>query len=120
MTETGYSVRLSLKRREHMHHTPKLALLMASVVFAALPLLSQTAPGPKSAFEVISIKPTPPGTRGRGGGPRNDRFSMTGATLKMLLQAAYQRSTPAISSDFEIIGGPSWMDSDQYDIEAKA
>jgi uncharacterized protein (TIGR03435 family) len=45
---------------------------------------------------------------------------MTGATLKMLLQAGYQRFTPGMTSDFEIVGGPNWIDSDQYDVEAKA
>ncbi len=103
-----------------MHNLRKLALLMAGFALAALPLFSQTAANPKPSFDVISIKPAAPGNRGRGGGPRGDRFTMTGATLKMLLQAGYQRSMPGMSSDFEIVGGPNWMDSDQYDVEAKA
>lgn len=45
---------------------------------------------------------------------------MTGSTLKMLLQAAYPRSTPGTVSDFQVIGGPSWIDEDQYDVDAKA
>jgi uncharacterized protein (TIGR03435 family) len=101
-----------------MHNTRKLALFMT--VLAAMPLFSQTAPKPKPSFDVISIKPTQPGGRTRGGGPRGDRFAMTGATLKMLLQAGYQRLQPGMVSDFEIVGGPSWIDSDQYDVEAKA
>src|SRR5438093_12200600 len=45
---------------------------------------------------------------------------MTGATLKMLLQSAYQRSTPGTASDFQVIGGPAWIDDDRYDVDAKA
>src|SRR2546426_3046092 len=71
----------------------RLILLIAASTFSVCPLLSQN-PAPKTSFEVISIKPTLPGNSPRGGGPRGDRFSMTGATLKMLLQSAYQRSTP--------------------------
>lgn len=102
-----------------MHNTGKLAPVIAGFALAALPLFSQTTPNPKASFDVISIKPTPVGNRSRGGGPRSDRFAMTGATLKMLLQAGYQRSIPGMVSDFEIVGGPNWIDSDQYDVEAK-
>jgi len=45
---------------------------------------------------------------------------MTGVTLKTLLQTAYQRPNPGMSSQFETAGGPNWIDSDRYDIEAKA
>src|SRR2546428_3754693 len=97
----------------------RLILLIAASTFSVCPLLSQN-PVPKTSFEVISIKPTLPGNSPRGGGPRGDRFSMTGATLKMLLQTAYQRSTPGTASDFQVIGGPAWIDDDRYDVEAKA
>jgi len=97
----------------------RLILLIAASTFSVCPLLSQN-PVPKTSFEVISIKPTLPGNSPRGGGPRGDRFSMTGATLKMLLQSAYQRSTPGTASDFQVIGGPAWIDDDRYDVDAKA
>src|SRR5438093_12175252 len=96
----------------------RLILLIAASTFSVCPLLSQN-PVPKRSFEVISIKPLP-GNSPRGGGPRGDRFSMTGATLKMLLQTAYQRSTPGTASDFQVIGGPAWIDDDRYDVDAKA
>src|SRR5437899_9624271 len=97
----------------------RLILLIAASTFSVCPLLSQN-PVPKTSFQVISIKPTLPGNSPRGGGPRGDRFSMTGATLKMLLQTAYQRSTPGTASDFQVIGGPAWIDDDRYDVDAKA
>src|SRR5262249_21320644 len=76
---------------------------------------------PKPSFEVVSIKPSAPTLGIRGGGPRGDRFSMTGASLKMLLQMAYGRpNNNALFGQLQISGGPNWMDSDRYDIEAKA
>jgi uncharacterized protein (TIGR03435 family) len=104
-----------------MSHTGKLLLLIAAFAFAVLPLLSQTTVAPKPSFEVVSIKPSPPDNGIRGGGPRGDRFTMTGATLRMLLQVAYQRSSGGfMAGQIQIIGGPNWIDSDRYDIQAKA
>jgi uncharacterized protein (TIGR03435 family) len=46
---------------------------------------------------------------------------MTGATLRMLLQQGYSRSfTGGPPGQIQIIGGPNWMDSDRYDIQATA
>jgi len=85
-----------------------------------LPLLSQTT-APKPSFEVVSIKPSPPGNFTRGGGPRGDRFTLSGASLRMLLQFAYQHSSVGfLGGQLQVIGGPNWMDSDRYDIQAKA
>ena len=68
-------------------------------------------------FEAASIKPSPPQPMGMmrigiqmlpGG-----RISMTGVTVKIMIQRAYG------VRDFQIVGGPAWLDSDQYDIIAK-
>jgi uncharacterized protein (TIGR03435 family) len=46
---------------------------------------------------------------------------MAGATLRMLLQQAYQKTaTGTPISQLQIVGGPGWMDSDRYDITATA
>jgi len=99
----------------------RTALLIAAFLFAVFPLLSQTSSSKKPSFEVVSIKPSAPGLGIRGGGPRGDKYIMTGASLRMLLQQGYSRSaTGGPLGQLQIIGGPGWMDSDRYDIQATA
>jgi uncharacterized protein (TIGR03435 family) len=94
--------------------------MIAAIVYGAVPILSQTV-SPKPSFEVVSIKPSPPNLGMRGGGPRGDRFILSGASLRMLLQNAYQPPNQAGPiGQVQIIGGPSWIDSDRYEIQAKA
>jgi uncharacterized protein (TIGR03435 family) len=73
----------------------------------------EPAPG-FDAFEVATVKPTPQDWRGgrfiRMLGPR--QFTATNYTLRVLIAAAYRLNTQAV------LGGPSWMDSDAYDIVA--
>ena len=104
-----------------MKRAGRLALIIAAFAFAAIPLLPQTTV-PKPSFEVVSIKPSPPNLGIRGGGPRGDRFTMSGSSLRMLLQIAYGRanSNGAPGGQLQVIGGPNWIDSDRYDIQAKA
>jgi uncharacterized protein (TIGR03435 family) len=68
-------------------------------------------------FETASIKPSAPQPMGMfrvgiqmlpGG-----RVSMAGVTPKLLIQQAYG------VRDFQIVGGPSWIGSERYDITAK-
>src|SRR5204862_6982166 len=99
----------------------KLALIVLAFAFAVIPLVSQTTAPQKPSFEVVSIKPSAPGLGIRGGGPRGDKYIMIGATLRMLLQQGYSRSsTGGPVAQLQIIGGPGWMDSDRYDIQATA
>jgi uncharacterized protein (TIGR03435 family) len=97
----------------------KTALMIASLVFAAAPLLSKPQHA-KPSFEVVSIKPSPPDLMIRGGGPRGDRFAMSGASLRMLIGIAYQPNSGQPGPQIQIIGGPGWLDSDRYEIQAKA
>jgi uncharacterized protein (TIGR03435 family) len=68
-------------------------------------------------FEAASIKPFAPTDMGKirmgmemlpGG-----RISMSGVTVRLLIQQAYG------VRDFQIVGGPDWMRSERYDITAK-
>lgn len=71
--------------------------------------------GVPSGFEVASMKPSTaaPGAMHVGVAP-GGAFTAQGITLKELIQQAYELR------DFQISGGPAWLDKDTYDIVAKA
>lgn len=65
-------------------------------------------------FEVASIHPNVGGSEGSVLNlPESGRLSVVNATLKTLIQFAY-----GVQND-QVIGGPKWLDTDRYDIEAK-
>ena len=83
------------------------------IVFAAAVAFCQSAA--LSSFEVVSVKPSDPAA-GRGmqialspGG----QFTAKNVTVTTLIQQAYN------VRDFQISGGPGWLDSERYDIVAK-
>ena len=95
--------------------------MLRQIAFAALALstsgtFAQSAtPRPKfDAFEVATIKPVDPGAKdGRYITMQgNNRFVEKAYTLKLLIAAAYDLNPRTIS------GGPSWIESDHYDIVA--
>jgi uncharacterized protein (TIGR03435 family) len=69
---------------------------------------------PRTAFEVVSVKPTQ-------GSPRNSGFrraspgalNATNVTVRMLIEYAYD------VRDDQISGGPAWLDSDKYEVMGK-
>jgi bla regulator protein blaR1 len=105
-----------------------------------LPMQGQVlhASGPLPTFEVVSIKPMkmmsappPPPMPGgeqiisqiqiRGGmpsGPRatSDRMHMV-MPARMLIASAY--NLPMLSAKSQVDGGPEWVDTDRFEIEAK-
>jgi uncharacterized protein (TIGR03435 family) len=86
------------------------------VCAAALFAQSQSAIPPDLRFEVASLKPSPPG--GRGGGirpaPGGQRYEATNCTIRTMIGVAYR------VKDEQIAGGPEWLGTDRYDMEAKA
>jgi uncharacterized protein (TIGR03435 family) len=88
---------------------------IASVVLLTIPnLYAQPVPPPR--FEVASIKPTPPELQDghSGGHSSNGKYDMHNRTLKTYIMRAYYVGPNQIS------GGPSWLDSDRFDINAKS
>jgi uncharacterized protein (TIGR03435 family) len=66
------------------------------------------------AFDVASIKPAPPNATERSLSPKpGGRLTTSNATVKQLVSLAYQLMPLQIS------GGPDWVGSDGFDIEAK-
>lgn len=84
----------------------------------ATPLLAQThAKIPDNLqFEVASLKPST--GKEPGGGirpaPGGQRYLATNCPINLMLQVAYR-----IRAD-QIVGGPEWLNSDRFDMEAKA
>jgi uncharacterized protein (TIGR03435 family) len=67
-------------------------------------------------FEVATLKASPPGEPGAGIRPLpgGQRYEAVNLTLKGIMVAAYR-----VKAD-QIVGGPSWIDTDRFDMNAKA
>jgi uncharacterized protein (TIGR03435 family) len=92
------------------------ALLQSSLLLAGAVVVLGQNPTPP-AFEVASIRPCTADQQGQlpiglftfAGG----RIKATNYTLKLLIHDAYDIEM------YRIVGGPSWLDSDRYNLEAK-
>jgi bla regulator protein BlaR1 len=107
-----------------LNRANKFVLASAGISALAVPLmvgmgnapsvLAQSPAMPPRRFDVAAIKPDNSGANFLGirvvpgGGLR-----VVNATLRSLIREAYQ------VRDFELAGGPAWLDSARYDIEAK-
>jgi uncharacterized protein (TIGR03435 family) len=91
------------------HSPAAVAAAAALVAITAMTVLGQTA---RPKFDVASIKPA--GSRGLAMmRPMLGRLTAN-APLRVLMEAAY-RLQP-----FQIVAGPDWIGSEQYEIDAKA
>jgi uncharacterized protein (TIGR03435 family) len=91
----------------------KTRLILTIVTMTPVVALLAQAPGP--AFDVVAIKPSADTqvfsySMVQPGG----RYLGQNMTLRLLIKTAYG------VHDSQIIGGPSWLDSDHWDINAKA
>ncbi|HEY6507279.1 MAG TPA: TIGR03435 family protein, partial [Vicinamibacterales bacterium] len=90
--------------------------VVAAMAIAPALVAQSAGPAPQAAeFEVASIKRHPPDDPrimmvARPGG----RFTAVNIPLRMLIRTAYQ------IQDDQIVGGPSWVASDGFDIDATA
>jgi uncharacterized protein (TIGR03435 family) len=89
------------------------ALLTILLLLSALGLQAQDVSNPP-AFEVASVKPNK--SEQRGGFFRflpGGQFTATNVSLRALIRLAY------VLQEFQVFGGPNWVDSDHFDIVAK-
>ncbi len=87
--------------------------LAAVALMLNCPLSQAQAPGQLPEFEVASIKPNKTNER-MYYGLRNATLTVRNMTVKGLIQIAYGKR------DFQITGGPAWITSEYFDIDAKA
>jgi uncharacterized protein (TIGR03435 family) len=110
------------------HTPPATAQITSGQVQASVPSQASSINAVQNAngqttlpsFEVASIKPhvsdNQPGVRVMmGSGPNADmsRFHASNVTAKMLIATAYN------VKEFQIAGGPSWINSNRFDVDAK-
>ena len=86
------------------------------------PLRAQAqAPERLPSFEVASVKENRSGEdRARMQTLPGGRLVVTNARLKGLIAEAFAMADPQSLIRFRILGGPDWIDSERYDINAKA
>jgi len=95
-----------------------LALLTLTAVLCSLPtqLLAQAAATAPTTFDVASVRKNTSG--GAAGGQfqifPGGQFRAANATVRQLVQAAYDFTYER----FQIVGGPSWIDDERYDVQA--
>jgi uncharacterized protein (TIGR03435 family) len=109
-------------RRRFLSAASALLLVFAGRIAPSQALQTQPAAAPVSApataaFDIVDIHASPflrdLGTRMQGGNLSGDRYILRQVTMTQLVVAAY-KVEPAY-----VQGGPSWLDWDRFDIEAK-
>ena len=98
-------------------HRLAVCIFAASTLFAQVTGIGNVPPDLR--FEVVSLKPSDPnpqpnsisGLRPSQGGQRYEAWN---CTIRLMIQAAYR-----VKVD-QVAGGPSWLDTDRFDMEAKA
>jgi uncharacterized protein (TIGR03435 family) len=101
----------------------RLPIEIAFLLSAALALAQPRQPPAATAqattplaFDVASVKLTPPEFRGSSAAApgSGNSLSLRGMTLRALIQLAYTLPSDMVS------GGPGWVDDDRYNVEARA
>ncbi|HEX4002139.1 MAG TPA: M56 family metallopeptidase [Candidatus Acidoferrales bacterium] len=77
------------------------------------PKIPPMAADANPSFEVATIKPSKPGQPGKAFLVRGTEFSTLNTTLSDMIAFAYDVQQK------QIVGGPNWISSDKFDIQAK-
>ena len=85
------------------------AALIVAALFCASSIQAQS-----QTFEVASVKPNNSASGHSDFTISTFRFTATNVTLKAMIRKAYGVQM------YQISGGPAWLDSDHFDIVAKA
>jgi|SRR5579862_8159226 len=80
----------------------------------AASMLAQPQSSTRLEFDAASIKPNKSGARAGSVRATPGRIVGSNGTAKMLLQEAFNVKS------YQVSGGPGWIESDRFDVEAKA
>lgn len=95
-----------------MPNVLKITIVAAVLLSLTIIIAAQNQP---LAFEVASIKPSQANANGSSGiNSRNGRIDASNVTLKRCIMGAYEVGPN------QVIGGPDWLDSERFEITAKA
>jgi uncharacterized protein (TIGR03435 family) len=95
-----------------MSYTKKIGLAAFIIALASIPVAHAQSSRP--AFEVASVKPSNSGRPGMSIETEPGRFKAINATVSFLIQYAFSLK------DFQLSGGPGWIGSDKFDIDARS
>lgn len=88
--------------------------MVCACVLTATALPHAQQPPGQPAFEVASVRPNTSGATNVSVGSRPGGYAGTNVPLRILIVLAH-RLRP-----FQVVGGPGWIDSDRFDITARA
>jgi len=94
----------------------KIALIATVLLLPVRIRSGAVTQNPPLAFEVASIKPSKPGSAGGGVRPLpgGQTYIAGNVPLRLIIKLMYK------ITDSQIVGGPSWIDTELWDVEAKA
>jgi bla regulator protein blaR1 len=117
-----------------LNFTKKLMLSGAALAAIALPVafgVAHAAPGrarwesqnpatvPEFKYEVASIKLNKSGSNSHSSHDSDDEFRATNVSLMRLIRQAFLMQYGPWTEDGRVAGGPNWLDSEGYDLDAK-
>jgi len=89
-------------------------LLVATASSATVFAQGPAATAKPAAFEVASVKQNTSGDTEGSIGPRPGGYAATNIPLRLLIVRAYELRS------FQVAGGPGWIDSERFDLTARA
>jgi uncharacterized protein (TIGR03435 family) len=91
-------------------------LIIATLAPSRISAQPQATPPPQLTFEVATVRPSPPNHGYTSISPfGSERFTAANASLSYLIQLAY-----SIDARDQLSGAPDWLDSEFFDVNAKA
>jgi uncharacterized protein (TIGR03435 family) len=120
-------VAIAPRRGHHLRQSALIAIIAGTVALGlvnALKIRAQAPPtttAPLPTFDVVSIKPNHLGGYAMHQVTASG-FKMINLNTRFLIEFAYGRSAiPPYDAlrPSQLVGGPSWIKTDQYDVEAK-
>ncbi len=78
------------------------------------PSVTGKTPAAATEFDAAEVRPSKPGATQNVSHSENGRLDMEGFTLKGLIAMAFE------VEDDAVVGGPNWLDTDRFDVIAKA